>query len=88
MRKVGMYSIYDTKGEMHSQFPFSSPNNQTAIRSFTDLVNKGESQIKDHPEDFILFWIGEWDIISGEIKTDDKGIKALAKGIDVIIKED
>lgn len=54
--KVGVYSppmLYKTKGE--------------AIRAFTDAVNDPQLPFKRHPEDYRLFYMGDWEDTTGEL---------------------
>lgn len=64
MKKV--YSIKDTKGAFSE--PFVSINDATASRDVRTLVNvqKG-SQYALYPEDFELWYIGEFDEVTGLI---------------------
>jgi len=65
--KVGIYSIYDAKAQAYGQ-PFFSPRNGTAIRAFTDEVNRADERnpFYKHPDDYSLFHMGDWDD-AGEI---------------------
>ena len=60
-----MYSIYDHKAKMYMR-PFFVPNREVALRVVTDLVNDSEHEIGKHPEDYALFYLGEWDDNSAE----------------------
>lgn len=57
---TNVYSIYDSKSETYSK-PFHMHNDAIAIRSATDLLKSQNSEIANHPEDFTLFLLGEWD---------------------------
>ncbi len=57
---TNIYSIYDSKSETYSK-PFHMLNDQVAIRSASDLLASQNSEIANHPEDFTMFLIGEWD---------------------------
>lgn len=41
--------------------PFFAPNVATARRSFADEVNRPDSEMNKHPEDYELHLLGEWD---------------------------
>lgn len=41
--------------------PFFAPNVAMARRSFTDEVNRPDSEMNKHPEDYELHLLGEWD---------------------------
>lgn len=62
-----VYSIYDNKALTWSQ-PFYATNKATALRTFSDAVNKGESQISEHPTDYVLYEIGSFDDQNGKIQ--------------------
>lgn len=55
-----MFSIFDSKAAVYGT-PFFMANSAMAIRAFTDLVNDPNSMCAKHPEDFSLFYIGEFD---------------------------
>lgn len=66
MIKFRVYSVYDSKAESFSS-PIFLPNDAMAQRSFADSVNSPGSPVGKHPEDYILFLIGEWDAIEGKL---------------------
>jgi hypothetical protein len=41
--------------------PIYVPTVGVAIRSFTDEVNRQDSELQNHPEDYDLYEIGQWD---------------------------
>lgn len=60
------YSIYDVRTKLYDD-NWSSPNDETAIRTLTTGVNKpGEHTLFNYPEDFALFYMGEYDPESGK----------------------
>lgn len=62
-----IYSIYDTKMGVYNT-PFFAMNNATAIRTFNDAANDGQTNINKHPEDFALFHLGTYDAETGEVQ--------------------
>jgi hypothetical protein len=58
--KTKMYVIYDSKAKVYNK-PFFMLNDSIAIRAVTDLANDLSTDVGRHPEDFILFSIGEYD---------------------------
>lgn len=64
---IHMYTIKDTKSTAYHK-PFYEVSNGIAIRTFTDLANNKDTVIGKHPEDFILYHIGEYDDETGKIK--------------------
>ena len=65
--KLNIYSIYDSAAKAYMS-PFFMHNHGLAIRAFSDQVNsQQENQIKNHPEQFTLFMIAEYNDQSGYI---------------------
>lgn len=53
-----------------------------ANRAFRDLINNADNkQMNQHPEDFELYVIGEWDDQTGQVTPQDPEL--LARGKDV-----
>lgn len=65
MLEYQMFSIYDSKAEVFKQ-PFMLRTKGEAIRGFTDLANDEKTEIGKHPEDFTLFHLGSYDMVSGK----------------------
>lgn len=63
MKKL-MISVFDKKAESWS-FPVQADNKLTAIRMFADLVSDNRTLVGQHPEDFDLYELGEFDVTSG-----------------------
>lgn len=62
-----MFTVYDSKAEYYLQ-PFQMMTKGEAIRNFTEWANDTKTTIGKHPEDYILYEIGEYDNISGVIR--------------------
>lgn len=61
-----VYSIYDTK--LCAYFsPFTAQNDAVAKRNFESLANDPQSRIAQHPGDYQLINIGNWNDASGEL---------------------
>lgn len=54
-----MFSVYDNKAEAFCN-PFFMENKSTAIRSFTYAANDKTIDIGKYPEDYTLFYMGEF----------------------------
>lgn len=54
-----MFSIYDTKVEAYLQ-PIFLPTIAAAIRAVTDTVNDPNHHFNKHPEDYVLFDLGQF----------------------------
>lgn len=48
--------------------PFWAQTKGQAIRMFTDEVNNTQSPMHNHPDDYDLFYLAEWDDSTGEFK--------------------
>lgn len=59
-----IYSIRDAKGGVYNQ-PFQALNEQDAVRSFTRVAWDKNSMINAFPNDFDLYYLGEFDDTKG-----------------------
>lgn len=66
MLKMIVFSVFDSKAQVFSQ-PMFAPTEGVAIRTFSNAANDPQSEISLHPEDYILFRVGEWDAVAGEL---------------------
>jgi hypothetical protein len=62
-----LYSIYDTKSKVYGK-PFHALNENVAIRACKDAMTDPNVDFGRHPEDFILFHIGQYNDNTGEIE--------------------
>lgn len=64
-----VYTVFDVKAGAYLQ-PFFAPTDGVAGRMVERAVNSEGHQFFDHPEDFKLFRLGEWDehegVLTGE----------------------
>lgn len=60
MGKMQAFSIYDKKTQEYMT-PFFAPNVVTALRSLQSTLKQGGTTLNNHPHDFALFKIGEFD---------------------------
>ena len=68
--------------------PFIVPTTGAAIRSFTDEVNRKESEMHGHPEDYDLYEMGSFCDNVGNFLPPEGGVpRVLTRAQDVIIKE-
>lgn len=65
--KTKIYTIYDSKVEAYMA-PFTSPQHGSAIRAFTDTVLDEGTAFNAHPEDYNLFYIGDFDPETGTVE--------------------
>jgi len=75
--KTKIFVIYDVKAQFYNK-PFYLQNDAIAIRALTDLKNDPNTDIAKHPEDFILFAIGEYDDETAEIKSHEPKVMCRA----------
>lgn len=82
-------TIYDVKAEAHTQ-PMFFQSLAQAERSFRDICNDKDHSIGKHPEDYIMYWVADWDECAGSIVSLKEKV-AVAEGnsmIKSIIKQE
>lgn len=62
--KLVVFSVLDKAVGAFLQ-PFFSRSKGEAIRSFTDAAGRPDEPFMKHPDDFVLYFIGEFDDSSG-----------------------
>lgn len=80
-----MCAIYDSKAEAWTTPMFFQATGQ-AVRSFGDAVADEKSEFGKHPEDYVLFLLGDWDERSGKCEVLQAPV-ALARGLDLATRE-
>lgn len=65
--KTEIYTIFDTKAKIYNK-PFHQVNEAVALRTATDLANDSNSEIAKSPEDYILFYLGNYDDQSAQFE--------------------
>lgn len=65
-----MYSIRDQKAGVYNT-PFFQRTHGEAERTFRDLINDPKSMVYKYPEDYDLYYHGEYDDIAGMISALD-----------------
>lgn len=65
--------------------PMFVPHVNIAIRSFTDEVNRADqqNQLYRHPDDFLLYHMGNYDTDNGKFIQNDEHPRLLARAKDV-----
>lgn len=61
-----MFSIRDTKGEIYHP-PFFKNTHGEAERDFREVAKDAKSMICKYPEDFDLYYLGEYDSKTGKL---------------------
>ncbi|AXL14618.1 nonstructural protein [Microviridae sp.] len=65
--KTEIYTIFDTKAQIYNK-PFHQINEAVALRTATDLANDSNSEIAKSPQDYILFYLGNYDDQSAQFE--------------------
>jgi len=81
-----LYTVYDTKAKIYLP-PFTFKTQAEALRAFGDSVNQEEHPFNKHPEDYILFHLGQYDDNTAMVKQVVIGKESLGVGNE-FIKED
>jgi len=76
-----MYTIYDSKAGFYNR-PFTARTKGEALRLFQQAANDKTTQIGEYPEDFILFEIGSFDDLTGNLAHESH--ISLGKAIDYV----
>lgn len=84
MSKLGVFAIRDRAIDAFMN-PFCAPSNGMAIRSFSDEVNRDDSPMNKHPDDYELYKLGVWDQDTGEF-VNERSMLQVAKNI-IVRKE-
>lgn len=61
-----IFSIYDEKAQVFNT-PFTCGNQAVAIRSFANICFDGTGMVAKYPEDFKLYYVGDFDAVKGTI---------------------
>lgn len=82
--KLKMYAVRDRASDQFANPMFLTSNGQ-AIRAFADEINRsGENNmLHQHPEDFDLYTLGEYDTDTGELKPTRPEQLAIGKDLKV-----
>lgn len=80
-----IYSIRDSKGEMFNT-PFFQKTHGEAERSFRNVVKDERSLPSQYPEDFDLYYLGEFDDVTGQIQALDTPLHVI-KAVQVKIQD-
>ena len=84
--KLHVFAIYDIAAAAFMP-PFYYPTKLQAIRAFTNLVNDHQSPVSQHPKDYRLFMLGEFNDEAGQFKNLDQP-ELLTNAPDVIRREE
>lgn len=62
---------------------FFAPTSAVAVRSFGAALRGGDEVMKDHPEDFVLYHVGEFDQLNGSV-TPKELPEQVVSGLDLV----
>lgn len=68
-----IYSIFDLKAQAFSA-PFTHVNDEVAKRVLRDMLASNNSIYSRHPEDFALYFVGEFDDASAQITVNENSL--------------
>jgi hypothetical protein len=86
MTILTIVSVKDRAVDAYNR-PFYVPTIGAAIRSFTDEVNRKDSEMQAHPEDYDLYDMGTFDDQTGTFLPPEGGIpRVISRAQDLIIK--
>lgn len=77
--EYSIFTVQDTKVSLYNR-PFFARNKAEALRMFEDISNDPQHPVGQHPEDYVLYYIGTFSEKTGAILGDNH--EALAKGSD------
>lgn len=66
MQILQIFAVYDKKAVAYAN-PFYYHQKGQALRAFQDAVCDPQSPLSKHPEDFSLFYLGDWNDTTGVI---------------------
>jgi len=66
--QLKIFTIRDSKGEVYNT-PFFQKSHGEAERSFRELVNDEKSMVSKYPDDFDLYFVGEYNDQTGTISS-------------------
>lgn len=82
MKQVIM-AMYDKAAAFYGQ-PFFTQSRNLGVRAFKDAINgKTDDQICKHPDDFELYFLGEYDSTMGRFSQPDNFPELVARGSDL-----
>lgn len=81
--KLEVFSVRDMKAEAFLQ-PFFVQTVGAALRAFGDAVDKEDSPFHKHPEDYVLYQIGEYNDADGSLVSISP-VKMLACASDFVL---
>lgn len=81
-----VFSIRDLKAAAFAP-PFFMARDELAVRAFSDAIQDSSQPMSRHPEDYHLFYLGEYDDESGQLTSSASGPIFLVTGNGEIVQE-
>ena len=75
-----IFTVCDLKTGVYSH-PFYEVSNGSAVRAFTDTVRTNDHPFNRHPEDYVLYFIGEYDDTIGRIYSTEPELIVTASNV-------
>lgn len=72
--KQKIFCVYDRAVEAYST-PFASDTPGAAMRMFLDLCNNPQHPYGQHPEDYVLYELGDWDQVTGDFEAHKEPVR-------------
>lgn len=77
------FTVFDVKVGAYLS-PFFMRSKPEAIRAFSDLVNDPKTQFSQHPEDYVLYCIAEFDDATGNVVPIERA-DMLCKAVELVV---
>lgn len=78
-----IFSVFDRASKTYSH-PFYLLREEQAIRAFTDAINSPSHEFGKHPADYALFYMGEFDDLTGKHTSAAPSCDMLCTGLSVL----
>lgn len=84
--KRAVCSVFDSASMLYGN-PLFVPSVGQAVRSFSDEVNRvaDDNVLNKHPDDFMLWYIADFDDAKGMFDEPPGGPQIVARGVDVLL---
>lgn len=77
---LGIYAIKDLKAAAFTP-PFFQPRQEVAVRAFSDAIGDRDHPMSRHPEDYHLFYLGDFNDATGSVTATANGPQFLVSGL-------
>jgi len=81
-----VYGIRDLKAGAFAP-PFFMARDEMAARAFSDAIQDPQHPMSRHPEDYHLFYLGEYDDVAGSLTSAANGPVFLVTGLGEMAQE-